>query len=166
MAGLITVEVRGVEDFINLMTDLEDLDLDLMVDQIAAVLLARTRQRFRDQVTPDGAPWQPSEAAAKRLGGEATGTDRRPGGFLGGFTLFESGALFNSLQLFNPGAPGQRSIGTDINYGLFHQFGFRNARTGRQEPARPFLGFGAEDVSIAGTVALRLVEDAIKQHTV
>ncbi len=165
MAGLFRVDVTGVGAFINLMTDMAEIDIDLMVDQIAAVLLSRTRQRFRDQVDPDGSPWTPSAAAALRASGVATGTDRSPGGFLGGFTLFESGALFNSIQLFNPGTPGVRSIGTDVNYGLFHQLGFRNARTGRQEPARPFLGFGAEDVQVAAIIGQRIVEDAIKQGT-
>ncbi len=165
MAGLFRVDIRGVGAFIELMTDMAEIDIDLMVDQIAAVLLARTRTRFRDQVDPDGSPWTPSAAAALRASGVATGTDRSPGGFRGGFTHFASGALFNSIQRFSPGTPGVRAIGTDVNYGLFHQLGFRNARTGRQEPARPFLGFGQEDVQIAAAVGKRIVDDAINQGT-
>lgn len=165
MAGLVSVEIRGVDEFILLMRELEDFDLDLLVDQVSSVLLARTKTRFRDQQDPDGNPWQPSKAAALRQSGIATGTDRRPGGFLGGFTLFESGALFNSIQLFSPGTPGQRSIGTDVNYGLFHQLGFRNARTGTFVPARPFLGFGVEDVQVAETIGLKLVTDLINRFT-
>lgn len=111
------------------------LDVSGIVDEIAAAMLARTRARFLQQVSPDGVPWIPSFAAIRRaLHGD------------GGGTLYDTGRLFHSIQLYLVD-DNTRAIGTDVDYAPKHQFGTDGM------VKREFLGFGDDDVALANKIA-------------
>ncbi len=99
------------------------------LDEAAALMLNRIRRRFLAQQGTLGQPWIPSYAAIRR---KALGR--------GGGTLFDTGALFHSIQVVNLG-PGKRSIGTDIPYAHKHQFGEDGM------VRREFIGASPEDLS-------------------
>src|SRR6266566_9423667 len=84
---------------------------DRVAEEAGAVLLNRIRTRFLHQQDPDGATWPPSHAAIHRA---EIGKD--------GGTLYDTGNLFRSIQLYKEGT-GEIGIGTDIPYGIIHQEG-------------------------------------------
>ena len=115
----------------------DDLDVESLLDEAGALTLNRIRTHFLEEKDPDEKSWEPSQAAIIRRGGGFTYRGGKR--FTGTGTLFESGRLFRSIQLFTRG-PGVRAIATDVPYGKFHQFGV----PGRL-PIRQFLGFGEKD---------------------
>lgn len=80
------------------------------LDQSAASILNALRTTFLREQDPSGKPWPKSHAALRR---EALG--------IGGGTLYNTGKLFQSIQLFRNADPNSRSIGTDVAYGIFAQ---------------------------------------------
>lgn len=131
-------------DFTLLVKNLQAFLSDAVVlDQIGAVLLDAHRKRFLAQREPGGDAWLPSFAAIRE----------------GRSTLFDTGALFNSISLFKKG-PAVRSIGVDPNvinpetgervevYGLAHQFGIG-------VPKREFIGFAVGDRALVEALLLR-----------
>lgn len=120
------------------------IDVEGILDEITAALLARTRVRFLQQVDPDGVPWVPSFASIRRA---------RAG--RGGGTLFDTGRLFHSIQAFMIDE-NTRSIGTDVEYAPKHQFGLDGMLK------RVFLGFGQDDYTIAQKITQNRI-DKIKQ---
>ncbi len=112
-----------------------------------------TRQRFPDQVGPDGQPWKPSLRAQLQ----------------GGRTLIKDTHLWNSIQ--SRASSDEAEVGTNVIYAAIHQFGgvIRAKGAGALRfqlpgggfatvksvtmPARPFLGVNDEDQGeIAGLV--------------
>lgn len=128
--------IEALENF-----DLEGPAQDA-VEETTALLLNRTRKRYLDQESPDGVAWEPSFSAFFR---SFTGRD--------GGTLFDTGTLFHSIQLYEV-APLQMAIGTDVPYGRYHQEG-----TGTL-PVRQFLGFSEDDMSLAMKVFLSTYQEA------
>jgi len=110
-----------------------------VLDEAQALLLNRLRTRFLQQVDPDGVPWIPSQAAIDR-------------NFNGG-TLFDTGKLFHSIQAFAAEGPDERAMGTDVFYGLFHQFGTRRL------PVRRFIGYSEEDEDLMFRLTLKRVKE-------
>jgi phage virion morphogenesis protein len=123
---------------------LNDLSKALVVrdilDEASAVLLGRIRQRFLDETDPDGVAWIPSRASRLRAGGG---------------TLFDTGRLFHSIQLFSVDEES-RAIGTNVPYAPFHQFGTRTL------PRRQFLGFSDEDATIVEGLIIKRVQEALE----
>lgn len=119
------------------------LDPVEILDEAGAVLLNRIRTRFLSQLDPDNQKWPISFAAILRA---RTGR--------GGGTLFDTGTLFHSIQLFADG-PNQRSIGTDVSYGVKHQLGLEGL------PQRKFLGFSEEDQFVANQLVLKRLHSAL-----
>ena len=78
--------------------------INAALDQSAASILSALRKTFLEEKSPDGTPWVPSKA----------GEDRKASG-RGGGTLFDTGRLFQSIQLYTTG-PNERLIGTDVPY--------------------------------------------------
>lgn len=112
-----------------------------ILDEAAASLLARTRQRFLAQTDPDGIPWTPSIAALLRA---------KRG--RGGGTLFDTGRLFHSIQLYATGE-NSREIGSDVPYGVHHQFGTDHM------VKREFLGISEDDTDVmVAIVSKRILE--------
>lgn len=114
------------------------------VSEAGALILNRIRKRFLAQESPDGVPWEPSFAAFRR---SFTGR--------GGGTLFDTGTLFQSIQLFSI-SPLEKAIATDVPYAPQHQYG-----TGKL-PVREFLGFSDDDFLLAQAVLLKKINEAFK----
>ena len=112
-----------------------------ILDKVGAALLARNRDRFLKAVNPNNQAWKVSLAAIERA---------QKG--RGGLTLYDTGRLFHSIQLYAD-SDRSRAIGTDVPYGKFHQYG----KLGRQ-----FLGIGDEDVPIAQNIAINEFVEALK----
>jgi phage gpG-like protein len=142
--ALLRVDIRGRENLQERLDRLSDIPKREILDQASSNALHRMQYRFlHTQKGADGEPWVQSDAAKRRLAGK----DKK---WKGGDTLFRSGDLFRSLQVFEDGDPDERSIGTDllsgkqkgdkpgIMYGLFHQYG-------KGKMYRPFVGLGEED---------------------
>lgn len=114
------------------------LDTEAILDEAGALLLNRIRTRFLNEESADGS-WLPSKAGLKRRSAGGTGT------------LFDTGTLFRSIQLSGEG-PNERQIGTDVSYGIFHQFGTRYL------PKREFLGFNQGDADLVTRFLKKKIE--------
>lgn len=110
-------------------------DLTPALNDIGEYLLETHQQRFIEQQTPDGTPWEPlspTTLARKRRG------DR---------ILTEEGNLANNLryQLTNDGL----EFGSNEEYAAMHQFGGTTSpfsmMPNQEIPAREFLGIADED---------------------
>lgn len=110
----------------DLATNTEDV-----LDAAGAFILNQIKTRFLRQEATDGSTWKVSEAAKKRQSGG-----------LGGGTLFDSGDLFNSIEL-SRGGPGIRIISTSLPYAAQHQLGLTVG--GIEFPKREFLGVSEDD---------------------
>lgn len=125
---MISIAVTGTQDVQQVLERVADPTLiNDILDETAAFLLYKIRQRFLAQTDPDGKPWVPSYASILR---------KRKG--RGGGTLFDTGRLFHSIQLYAEG-PNSRLIGTDVPYAKYHQDGIGDMH-------RPFLGLAEDDV--------------------
>lgn len=124
------------------------------VTEAGAVLLNRIRRRFLAQVDPEGVAWEPSYAAfrrAFRIGSDGKKLKRGAGGK----TLFDTGTLFHSIQLYSVD-PFEMSIASDVYYGVFHNEGTATL------PKREFMGFSEEDEDVALKVLIKKVEEALQ----
>lgn len=138
---MLSISIQGQEALerkLNLLTDA--LDTRAILDEAGAILFQRIRKRFLDQEDPDGIAWVPSAASRKRSGGG---------------TLYDTGRLFRSLQLYADGE-NTRAIGTNVPYAPIHNFG-----QGRM-PRRQFLGFGDEDATVVERLIIKRVTEALK----
>lgn len=133
---LLTVTVQGQPGLLKSIQGMTDaLDPVKILDEGAAVIYNRMRSRFLIETDPLGHKWPPSQAALRRA---------RSG--RGGGTLFDTGRLFRSIQLYAD-SPTSRAIGTNVTspqgypYAEKHQFGIGF-------PQRQFLGFGPEDLDM------------------
>jgi phage gpG-like protein len=165
MADEITVTAEGLRELI---IGIEDLDKTLtsdsgrndLVTEIAAALLARIRRRFLAEENPDGVKWEPSKRGQIRRAGGKTyrvvnGVRK---GYTGTGTLFETGALFQSLQLGRANN-GEINIGTDVPYA-------RDLQEGEGFlPERIFLGFGRDDLKFAENRISFSIEQALRRIT-
>lgn len=140
---LLRVTVQGQPGLVKAMQGMVDaLDPVKILDEGAAVIYNRMRARFLIETDPMGQKWPPSQAALRRA---------RSG--RGGGTLFDTGKLFRSIQLY---ADSQftRAIGTNVTsptgfpYAEKHQFGIGF-------PQRQFLGFGPDDLEVMQRVIVR-----------
>ncbi len=125
-------------------TDIKGPGLNRLATAVGAALLNRMKTRFLDEKDPDGAKWIPS-----------TFGERRKAQGKGGGTLFDTGALFHSIQL-GRAAGGEVNIGTDVPYAKKHQEGLDG------EVQRVFLGFGGDDVKFAEDIIARRIEEIIR----
>lgn len=141
---LLSVTVQGQPGLIKSMQGMKDaLDPVKILDEGAAVIYNRMRTRFLLETDPMGQKWPPSQAALRRA---RTGR--------GGGTLFDTGRLFRSIQLFAE-SPTSRAIGTNVTspktgypYAAKHQFGIGTVQ-------RQFLGFAQEDMDVMAKVIIR-----------
>lgn len=148
---LLRVTVQGQPGLVKALQGMVDaLDPVKILDEGAAVIYNRMRSRFLIETDPLGQKWPPSQAALRRA---RTGR--------GGGTLFDTGKLFRSIQLY---ADSQftRSIGTNVTsptgfpYAQKHQFGIGF-------PQRQFLGFGSDDLDVMMLVIRRRLAQGLKQ---
>ena len=147
---LMSVTVQGQPGLLKAIQGLTDaLDTVKILDEGAAVIYNRLRSRFLIETDPLGNKWPPSQAALRRA---------RSG--RGGGTLFDTGKLFRSIQLFAE-SQHTRSIGTNVTstvgfpYAEKHQFGIGF-------PQRQFLGFGPDDLDVMKQVIIRRLHRGLK----
>jgi phage gpG-like protein len=150
----IEFEVNGFPDMLRAVQAVEKsatVDVEEILDEAAAIMLNRIRTRFLHKEDPDNNPWIPSAAGLAR---EARGG---PG------TLFDTGRLFRSIQLFAP-QRGERTIGTDVDYARKIQEGgwhaFDNPLLPVQ-PARVFLAAGGDDISMMQKLLEKRLSEAV-----
>jgi phage virion morphogenesis protein len=148
---LLTVSVVGQQGLEKSIRGLgKALDTVKILDEGAAVIYNRLRSRFLIEQAPDGTKWPPSQAALRRA---------RSG--RGGGTLFDTGKLFRSIQLYAE-SQHTRAIGTNVTspqgfpYAEKHQFGIGF-------PQRQFLGFAAEDMDLMAQVIIRRIAQGLQQ---
>jgi phage virion morphogenesis protein len=142
--SLVSIEVRGQPQLMLKVKGLSDaLDFTELLDQSAAILLNSIRDRFLRMLDSEGNPWLPSQASKNR---ESSGR--------GGGTLYDTGKLFHSIQLFAAGETS-RAIGTDVPYGALHQYGAVGL------PKREFLGISDHDSQLVQTIIIQRVIKAL-----
>jgi phage virion morphogenesis protein len=140
----ITVDDASTAAILGQLAALMD-DMTPVMDEIGGHLVASTQMRFEDGSGPGGIAWKPSLRVLLQ----------------GGQTLVDSGRLKASLT--HDAGPKSVTVGTNAVYAAIHQFGgtiraktakglrFKGADGGFRRlpqvvmPARPFLGFDAED---------------------
>lgn len=148
MGDTYQVTAEGFRDLIEGITaieaDFKGPGLNRLATQVGAALLNRIRTRFLATTDPDGKEWVESAAARRR---KRTGRD--------GKTLFDTGTLWNSIQL-GRAAGGEVSIGTDVPYARQHQFGEEG------NPVRVFLGFGQDDAQFAESVVQKRIDEILR----
>lgn len=117
------------------------LDLEPALMEVGEYLLLSTRERFDDEVDPDGKPWQPlSPAYAARKAKSPTA--------LRGILTF-SGLLRDSIA-YRVG-PDYLEVGSAVKYAPIHQSG------GGRVPKRAFLGLSAEDRDEIGRILQSMI---------
>lgn len=148
---MLRVVVQGQPGLLKAIQGMKDaLDPVQILDEGAAVIYNRMRSRFLVETDPMGVKWPPSQAALRRA---------RSG--RGGGTLFDTGKLFRSIQLFADSRT-TRSIGTNVTspqgfpYAEKHQFGIGF-------PVRQFLGFGPDDLDTMAKVITRRLVKGLQQ---
>jgi len=133
------------------LSKLENVELRSSSLALAEALRESTRERFKEQKSPEGKSWKTSVRAATE----------------GGSTLTDSAGLKNSIK--SHASNSGFAVGTNKVYARTHQFGEEKGRTIRAKnskglrfrvggqwrnkrkvvvkiPARPFLGIGEEDM--------------------
>lgn len=108
--------LRGVED------------LEPLMDEIGAMMVTSTQNRFEHGKGPDGTAWVPSERVLAE----------------GGQTLVDKGILLSSLT--HSADADSVEWGSGMVYAGIHQFGGETGRGGATKlPARPYLGIDIGD---------------------
>jgi phage virion morphogenesis protein len=121
------------------------VDFSPVMAAIADKMRSNAVLNFEAESGPDGVRWKPSQRAIED----------------GGLTLTDSGQLRQSIVAANDATSA--IAGTNLVYAAIHQFGGRIAarpgsalrtpvgpRRSVTMPARPFLGFGDEDIAEFG----------------
>jgi|Cruoilmetagenom7_1024161.scaffolds.fasta_scaffold04281_7 phage gpG-like protein len=160
MGDTFEVTATGFRELVAAITAIEEEvkgpGLNRLAEQVGSALLNRIRTRFLAETDPDGVEWEPSIAGQIRKAGGKTYRDGK--GYSGTGTLFETGALFHSIQL-GEASGGEINIGTDIPYASRLQKGEDGL------PARVFLGFGGDDVQFAEDVIHQRIEEILRGKT-
>lgn len=132
-------------------------DLRPALREIGEYLDLSTRQRFDNERDPDGNRWEPlsdttlrnamlrgvsrSKSSKRRsLRARGGGTKRGAVGALANKRILVVSGMLRDTLRYQLDSHGLR-FGTDLIYGAPHQFGYPK----KGIPARPFLGFSAED---------------------
>lgn len=138
------VDQKELEFLLNQLTELEPNNFVRdMLDETQALMLNRIRTRFLNTQAPSGDIWPVSQAAIKRN--------------FNGKTLFDTGTLFHSIQAHTT-SENEREIGTDVFYGVFHQYGTKYL------PKRPFIGVSDDDVAVVQRLIVKRISLAIKEN--
>ena len=154
MAALLEVELQGAAQLRALLERVDEaLDPESVLDEAGARVLDLVRKRFLDQVNPDGSAWEPSQAAKDRAAANE-----------GGGTLFDTGSMWRSIDLFaggqrervvafDPGARNRRTGVPVVDYAGFAQDG---------PPERTVMGLALEDVQSVEFILQRRFEEAAR----
>jgi phage virion morphogenesis protein len=132
------------------------IDFTPAMAAIADYMRSEAVTGFETETGPDGARWRPSARALED----------------GGLTLTDTGQLRQSITAASDATSA--IAGTNLIYAAIHQFGGTirpkagkkalatpfGARASVTMPARPFLGFGADDVIAIDRILVRHLDAA------
>ncbi len=118
-------------------------DAKAILDEAGALAFNRIRTRFLSTENPEGQKWPESKAAKRRA------KNGRGGG-----TLYDTGKLYQSLQLSNVNGGGRR-ISTDVPYAGFVNYGTIKL------PERIFMGLSDGDVELIDLLIIKRIEKAL-----
>lgn len=120
-------------------------DLTPLMQAIGGILETSTRQRFEDEISPNGVAWailMPATVKAKNgFTGILKGSPNQ------GSNSMEGG-LMHSIRW--EVSSDSLILGTDKPYGKYHQTGTQKANGETKMVARPFLGLSNQDKSDIG----------------
>lgn len=137
----INFSVGGHEDVHDVLLKLGDaLETKVILDESAALLLNRIRTRYLSEQAPDGTKWVQSMAARRRAKASR-----------GGGTLYDTGRLYQSIQLANR-PPDGRIIGTDVFYAGFVNYGTVKL------PPRIFMGISDGDIDLIDRLIIKRIQ--------
>lgn len=155
--------VRGAEKLSRRISTIRTkLLLPPLMDEIGDLLLKRTKERFRAEVTPDGTPWAPLAPSTLRR--------KESLGYGDAQKLVRTGKLRDAIQrivgradggtFFNTGAGFRIGI-TDPEIAEYATVQNQGSRGGRI-PARRFLGVSALDIKAVDSLLRRKGAAAIE----
>lgn len=108
-----------------------------IMEKIATLVRDSTDERFDDEQDHRGRKWRALTQATIKRKTTKSGKVRGTGGGRFKGILKDSGGLRDSIR--GEADHKEAKIGTDKNYGAFHQFGTKHI------PKRPFLGLSKDD---------------------
>lgn len=137
---------------------------DEMARDFGIILEARARAAFNSAKAPDfvgdNATQEAKDAAGQGWVALAKATmKRRRGDGSRAKILRDNGTLKQSITSVVGG--GAVTVGTGIEYGLYHQMGAKREETGWVLPARPFLGINESDRKRCVAVVLDHIRAAL-----
>ena len=118
-------------------------DLTPAMKAVGEYMLVRTRERFDDEVDPDGRKWQalaPSTIRSKQR--RKTKPGKRARVRAGASDVLKESFLLRDTIAYNADSTSVR-VGTPQEYGIFHQSDEPRSKV----PQRKFLGVNAEDLA-------------------
>lgn len=148
-----TEYVRGAERLKQrIATVRKNLDLPDLTFEIGSLLWRRTKQRFEDEVDPDGNPWKPLADNTLRI--------KRRLGYGNKKKLQRSEALKNAIRIIRGGAGSTfTNTGAGVRIGVQDPKLAPIAKALNQGtptiPARRFLGIGRLDVKAVDSLMRR-----------
>lgn len=178
MAG---VELEGQwPELISTMEKLNLTDNDLLIlnERIGAILEQSTTERFEEEKSPKGEPWEPITdttiiARARRKTRKKDGTSsfltkkgklsaRAQRIISNAAILKDSGRLMRSIS--SKARPEGVAVGTNLIYGAIQQLGGKAGRGKKVKiPARPFLGISSKDDKDLFALLEEFVEERIEK---
>jgi phage gpG-like protein len=141
---MLTVDYSGFSGIFSTLEQLQSTPLATEVaDAASAAFYRRLKWRFLQKLDSSGTKWPVSEAALIRA---AKG--------IGGGTLYDTGNLYKSIQLYSI-SPTERSIGTDVEYAGWMNDGTRHPFN----PPREFMGVGEDDITLVRAVVTKVLQN-------
>lgn len=120
-------------------------DLSPAMHAIGESILEDIHRGFANAGEPNGRPW--AALTAETWARKRTQTPMR-----------ESGELLASIQAHSTGTTA--TVGTPLDYGGYHQTGYRHGRSEKRVPARPIVGLGPSGLDKAAQILMRHINGA------
>ena len=118
-------------------------DLTPAMKGVGEYMLVRTRERFDDEVDPDGRKWQAlASSTIKSKQRRKTKPGKRARVRAGASDVLKESFLLRDTIAYNADSTSVR-VGTPQEYGIFHQSDEPRSKV----PQRKFLGVNAEDLA-------------------
>ena len=118
-------------------------DLTPAMKGVGEYMLVRTRERFDDEVDPDGRKWQAlASSTIKSKQRRKTKPGKRARVRAGASDVLKESFLLRDTIAYNVDSTSVR-VGTPQEYGIFHQSDEPRSKV----PQRKFLGVNAEDLA-------------------
>ena len=162
--GTIKIDVTADKVTKSLLNLVKSVSGQGILDDIAAIILRRNKERFLKGVDPNNNRWPESESAKRRRAGLPDSQGITRVGSLGN-TLFSTGSLFQAIQVLvsrstktqrvvsvNPSFTNRKTGAKVIGYAVKHQLGKDGL------PKREFLGINTEDRQVVNIFIERVLK--------